>query len=412
IVTVGPNGGIASIVPSGTTQPIFTGGPSNWSVINTEDEIPPHPEADLEKILRMPEGTTPPPASFYFSFEATQVPLSVSPPISSRPVSQVPAIANQPVTVNLASAVTVPGVPPAAGTTTVTGSLDLWALLNGLTFPGGGVFAWNVHEIVGSSNTTAPSHMTYDSARWQILAFVGLNGTLERVEMQRLTCSGGQWTPSGNKTTSITFTNTYTRDTALEITKTIPDTTDNEFATRSTLFDFTVNLTAHELASLPDPITATIYDSSNNPVSRPITVTVTAATGTTPQTATITFQLRDGERLSMPTLPAGTTFAVTEAAHPEFSASAVVIVGGVTSPPAGTYPSGTPVPNTALTTGSHILTDPGRNAADFTNNHQFVPPTGLTLGNAPFIAAILAVIALALFAATRKRKSIEEMPLG
>ena len=376
--------------------------PTTWHDFMVELESTQEPSELFTKTLLTPEGTTVPAASFAFEFTRVQVALDNNPPIQSRPVSQVPNIAPNPtVTLDPADATGV-----GTGTIRVVASLDLQTLLDDLSFPGGGVYVWDVREIPGSSDTVAPSAMNYDSSRFQIRAFVDRYGDLEAIIIHPLNYQSGVWTADETrKLEGMNFTNRYSKnieDNALVVSKTIPRNEQNNFADLSTLFNFALTLTEHSLAPLPDPLTLTtlgaeIRDASNAAVTRDMTLTGT----------TLTFQLRDGERLVIPELPAGTTFSVTEAAHQNFAARVELTIGGGIPI---TLPSTTPVANTALSTGEHRLSDAGENSAAFENNHQFVPPAGLALGNTPYIAAAVAMaMMLALFVAARRRRAIEEL---
>ncbi|MCL2746170.1 MAG: hypothetical protein FWE48_03650, partial [Coriobacteriia bacterium] len=402
IVTVGPNGGIASIVPSGTTQPIFTGGPSNWSVINTEDEIPPRPDAEITKTLRMPEGTPIPTATFEFEFDPVRVRLTDAPdPITySREVADFEALLARYHTLGLDSftTTTTPGTPPAAGNTYITGTLNLGVLLDAITFPGDGVFVWNVREVAGSSNTASPSYMTYDEARFQIRVYVD-GGNIAGINVYLFDYTPGSGYALVKQTEGPNFLNTYRRNTSLGVTKEIyaPDSTPDT----STLFSFTLALTPHTLAPLnfplSPPIEAIIIGSDGNPVAGPRSpVEITGAS--------TTFELMHGESISIPSLPIGTVFNVTEAAHVEFAPSVTVTLGGTEAhTDERTF-------NTALPTGNHALGN-GGNAADFVNTHRSPVESGLIFNNLLIIPLALGVLATAVFLSTRARKRAENMPL-
>ena len=356
---------------------------------------PPPPESAIVKILEAPAGTTIPAARFEFRFTPAQVVLNESPLEQSRPTAEVPAINPDPyITIDLGSVVT-------SGTvTTATGHLDLWELIDGLTFPGSGVFVWNVHEVRYSSNTTSPSYMQYDDARWQVMAFANVSGDLTRLEVRRLVYDDGSWIPYGDKADTIIFENLYTKNTDLEIGKLIPDTPENELADSDEQFTFTLTLEAHALAALNLPITATVVDSAGNPVVPTRTVDIAGAT--------TSFTLSSGETLRVPSLPIGTTFVVTEAPHPNFSPSARVIVGGTevqTIPRQGQ--------NTELVTDEHALADDGANVVQVENDLNFIPPTGLIIANGYGIAlitlAVMIVLASLVFKA--RRRAIEQLPI-
>ncbi|MCL2438742.1 MAG: hypothetical protein FWE48_00255 [Coriobacteriia bacterium] len=368
-------------------------GQSAMNVVFVVGDPDPDP-ALFTKTLRAPEGTTLPTATFAFEFSRVQVSLSTTPPIQSRPITEVPVISPNPtITVDPSTATTA----TVAGVVTATESLDLWDLLDNLTFSGGGVYVWEVSEVANSSGTTPPSFMTYDTSRFQVRAHVNRYNDLAVIEIFELDSSGNL----GDKIEAIDFINTYRRDVggtlennALEVTKNVV----GEFANLSTLFDFTLTLAPHTLAPITFPFTATVVDSAGDPIAGPRgTVSVTGNT--------TTFQLQHGERFVIPTLPAGTTFSVSEAAHTEFAPSVSVVVGGTVAH------TDSAAPNNPLATGNHILTDAGRNAADYTNTHQFAPPTGFALSNLLFVLPVLALIGLLLALTSRRRKALEQMPI-
>ncbi|MCL2438689.1 MAG: hypothetical protein FWC99_06400 [Coriobacteriia bacterium] len=361
------------------------------------------------KTLEMPEGTTIPNASFDFTFERVQQLISETPAINSRPVAEVPTISTQTITVDPTTADTSGGSSGGTlvgGTTTVTGTLDLWALLDGLTFPGGGVYVWNVTEVADSSDTEAPSHMSYDDSIFQIRAHVDRYGNLAAIEIFDITdIVNGTATEGTKLEEGLNFTNVYRtdvggslEDNAFEVSKNVT----GQFANTDTLFDFVLGLNANPLAPLPSAPEFTIINADGNIVDRPISVSVQSDL----LGASATFRLAHGERLVIPTLPAGTSFSVLELGLPEFAPSVSVVVGGTVVHTASA------LPDNDLTSGDHILTDAGRNATDFTNAHQFTPPAGLLLTNAALAVVVIAAIALVLLAASRRRKAIEELPLS
>ncbi|MCL2438580.1 MAG: Ig-like domain-containing protein [Coriobacteriia bacterium] len=368
------------------------------------------------KTLEVPEGTTIPSPSFGFNFVPRQVALDDNPTVESRPTSEFENLIAGPQTIGLdASEATT-----ASGTITLVGELDLWALLDGLTFPGAGVFVWDVYEVAGSSGTASPSYMTYDSTRFQIRAWVTYDG-LEFIAIHELSYAEGSWTAGEKIDDGIDFLNSYRRivgstvdpnNNALEVSK----STLGEFADLSTLFEFTLTLRAHVLAPITDTalggesgdpagvpphlFVPRIVDHAGNPVSRTVAIVGDGSA------FTLSFQLAHGEKLVISTLPAGTTFNVVEAAHADFAPSVNVYAGG------SRIHSVVGTPGTSLGSEDRTLTDAGRNAADFTNTHQFSPPAGLVIANGYFfILALVALLIVALLMA-RRRKTIEQMPLN
>jgi hypothetical protein len=369
------------------------------------------PEGVFTKTLTLPEGTTIPSPSFTFNFTPQQVVLddTTTPNISSRPSADFATLlTNQTITLNPSDAVTE------NGTTTITGNLDIAAILSSLTFPGGGVYVWNVSEVANSSNTTTPSHMSYDDTLFQIRAWVNRYGDLEYIAIHNLERGeGSEIIDLGKTEDGINFFNTYMRQTgtqdnpALEVSKEVS----GDLANLDTLFNFTLSLAGHTLAPITNTppatlptthFTARIVNAQGTVVDRVITITPGAN-----NTYTLTFQLRHGESLQIPTLPAGTSFTTTEAAHPEFSPSATITLGGIQLE--ADYEENV---NTALTTGSHIMRDTGSNSADFTNDHFSAPHTGLVVTTSIPLAVIVGISLLALASlALRSRRRIEQMPL-
>lgn len=350
-----------------------------WHLDQVEDAA-----LGLTKTLQAPDGTTLPQASFDFEFTPVQVQLTDTPVlINSRPVTEVPSITNQTLALNMSTLETN----SATNTVTVTGSIDLMTLVEGLNFPGGGVYAWNVRELSGSSGVTG---MSYDDSRFQIRVTVDRYGDPVAIDVLELVYAEGQW-QAGAKLNDMNFVNTLVTSAGFEISKTIPPTEDNAIANLETDFNFTLSLTQHALAPLDFPLTAqVVHSDTGDALVPPRTVTITGPT--------TEFTLRHGQTLRLPTLPAGTIFNVTEAAHDSFTPGVDVIIGAELAHSAeGTR-------NTALATGNHSLSDAGRNAAEFENNTSTVPMTGLIIDNAAWIAIALAIIALVASTIAKSRR--------
>ena len=383
-------------------------GVDNWNDVelfvgghdHTFARVRPFPPVDLIKTLQLNEGTTIPEVSFIFNFTPRQVQLSDDPAIYSRPVADVPAIDDQTIAIDTSTATTN------AGITTVTGSLDLWTLIeNALDAANvnGGVFVWEVNEVVNSSNVNAsldPNTMTYDTSHFQVRAHVNRHGELVALEVFEMEESNGQWNIILPKLDEMNFTNIYTRtvDSSLYISKELR----GDYANHTTPFTFTLTLTNPALT--PPAIGAVevvVVDRvTGNPVIPARTVDITSGVNT--------FTLAHNEMLRIPNLPSGTLFQITETAHTEFEPEASVT--GIAIPPStGTYPR--QEVNTALTTGTYIIYQEDESRADFINHHRHTPPTGLIITTAPWIALIALALLLALVTSSRRRKRIEEMPL-
>ena len=351
-------------------------------------------EATLTKILESPVGTTlPDDLSFDFVFAPVSQRLSDSPVVDSVPVASVPTILTQAVDIDM-STLSVTG-----NTQTVTGEIDIAALISSLNFTVPGVHVWNVYEEEGSSLTVSPSYLNYDTARFQIRVHVDRHLDVAILEFLTLDHVAGNWVP-GVKIDEIEFTNSFrTRTTTqdanlLEVKKTVI----GDFANTSELFDFDIILTGHTLAPVPATINAIIIGADGLPVPVPRgEVTITNGIGT--------FQLAHGERLSIPNVYAGTTAVVTEAAAPNFVASYQVVSGG--APGAS---DANEDPNTALTSSPVLVADTGRNAVDFTNDQNWSPPTGLWMNTMSWLA-FLGLLALVMVLASRRRRAIESIPV-
>ena len=340
-------------------------------------------------------------------------------------------------------------------------------ILDGVTWPHAGVFNFLVRETANTNSTTIGANpnetMNYDDSAFimrvqvsncpylnipvptTVVIHPGVPPTEGSIywdtEAKLYDVTPG--TPGTDDETSVVypsdmrFVNEFIRtitppngptvdNAALVVSKTI-DAQDFDQANLTTLFDFTLNLTAYAPllpdTALPNTLGAVIVGPDGaTPVANfadriNYTVATTTGTGAT-STATVTFQLRHGESLLIPTLAAGTTWAATEAAHADFMPRAEVTVGGVTppvfipGPAAGTFQS----VNTALPTGDRILTDVGTtaggaNGADFVNRYAFSAITGLVIGSMPVLVALIAAtLVLAMMVASRSRSRIEQMP--
>ena len=371
------------------------GGQRSFMLMHTD---PIELELDLVKLLRMPEGTTLPAAGKSFTFNFAPYSFNGNTDLAG----QVPQIGD-----NGEVVVTVTNSSPgttASGTTIRTESVEI---LSGVSFGSVGVFSWRVIEVANSSSTNASpelEQMVYSVAQYQLNIWITQEAvgqpfevyTVEIIPLVREYMVQGQ--EVGVKTDLLVFGNTYIRGTqgtddcygALVMSKSVT----GEFADRSTLFDFDVTLTG--IALMPEEeFSGRIYGPGglvgnfiSFPANEPVHV-----------------QLRHDQRLVFDTLVVGTRFEVTERAIPNFIASVNLVVNGssVTIPPNAND-------NTALSTGSRIIGE-NANSAAFTNTHLFAPPTGLVMANLPLaIPVIVSVLLFALFA-SRKRRTIEQLPI-
>jgi len=372
--------------------------------------------AQLRKTMLMPAGvTTPAEMTFNFTFTATG---------TSNSGAAHPAL----------PAVDI--VVPAGSANNWTHTVDLRTALAtaaNQTGVNAGPHEWIVRETVPATNPSAAG-MTYDTREFLLRAFFAnpvapaTAMTVAYVEVFNITSPRDTVPPElGTKRgDGIPFENIFVPPTgdstnpALRVTKTIDG--DRPQANLNTLFPFTVTLTAPPALGtapgpvvtpvLPTPLVGTIVLADGSPApttvggaSRPTTVNFVDGVAT--------FQLRDGERLNVPTLPGGTDFVVHEAGTPNFRPSVIVTEGGVARPAQGPA-AGTGYGTDLTTTPSgiiHNVPTPPNNVAAFTNFYNHATPTGLLIvDNTILIVSALAATALVLLLASRSRKRIEDMP--
>ena len=398
---------------------IFTGGHDHtFARVRPLDPIP------ITKTLRLNEGTIVPgtempvntPAG-KVSDEATFTFRFVQRPairISDDPIryshANVPAIANQTITIDPSTATT-----PVNGVFTATGNtVCIRALVYAQNpFPSGGVFVWEVYEVPNSSglHDYPCVQVVYDTSRYQIRAHSNSAGIIEIIEIFEMERDAqNMWQIVLPKLGSAPFTNTYTRlvgdeglplHNALLISKQV----EGQMADLSTQFNFTLTLTNPALTppvvgdGTTGPVIAQVVQSGTNP---PVAVSPARTVAIAP--GDNNFFLMHNESLLIPQLPAGTSFTVTEAAHLQFEPAATV-----TALTSGTYPR--QEPNTDLETGTYIIHQVNNNIAAFTNHHRHIDPTGLFITSTPWVALGAAALLVGLLATSRNRRKIEELPL-
>ena len=362
-------------------------------------------------VLGAPAGTVSAPASFTFEFTPRQVQLNDDPVVMSRPVTDVPVITNQTITIDPSTA-----TPPVNGVFTATGNtICIRALIYAHNpFPNAGVYVWELREIPDSSglHNYPCVQVVYDTSRYQIRAHANSAGIIEVIEILEMEQVSGEWQIILPKLDAAPFTNTYTRlvgDEGLPLHNSLLITKEVEgmYADLTTQFNFTLTLTN---PTLTPPV---VGDGTTGPVIAQVVQSGTTTPVSPPRTLTIapganTFFLMHNESLLIPQLPAGTRFTVTEAANIQFEPEASVTAIHV-APATGTYPR--QEPNTALQTGTYIIYQVNNNSADFINHHRHIDPTGLFITSTPWVALCAAALLVGLLATSRNRKRIEELPL-
>ena len=401
----------------GTPTPTRVGEVSNWTAVAASlcgahslaiagDPIPQTlPPTLITKSLQLNEGVSVPDLSFNFAFTPTRTVL-VEAEVGPPPVAEILstehtiAIPPQSITINSTSYDTST---LAGGVLTKTNYLDIASLIEAIDFPNGGIFSWLVTETPDATGySTPPSHIAYSQAVYELRVHANRYGVPTLVEIVVVTPDNDSQTV-GAKEDGMLFTNIYTRQVgtddlaALVISKEIPSTEGNSHANLSTDFTFTLTLTnpvhtSDVAPAITFPLNAYVYEGTT----RIRTETITSLTHT--------FDLRHDQRFIIPNLPAGATFTVSEDPTVEFTPNyRVYLRGDFVVANAGTT-------GNVLTTGTHFI-DTGRNAAEFTNNHQWIPPMGLVITNIPFALIGLVAVLLVLMLAKRQRRTIEEMPI-
>ena len=434
------------------------------------------PEIGITKRINLPPGTTTPASVFTFDF-AQVIPAPIVPPATESPgyvvgntTPAAPAIPS--VTINFAAdanplaQVAVPTnlTWPHAGQfsflitertpDTTPASTNTWGNNETMNYDENGfILTLNVVNrdgglVVASGYARPATQSTDDVTVW-----------IPEEKVERI-IPGIPGEPGENWVrlpSQIEFVNDFVRrqgppngvdptNAALVVSKQIANDDAFENANLDTLFDFTLTLTAYQRAAvpavpsepgpaapaipalglpetaIPSTLAPVIWNTSTNTAVTDLTgrdaiVTTVAADGAT---ATVTFQLKHDEVLLIPTLVAGTTWAVTEAAHANFAPRAELTIGGAATPVLLPGPLATDFGsvNTALSTGDRILTDTGDNdgttngnAADFVNRYNSMWDTGLVVSSMPILVALIgATLALAMMVASRSRQRIEQVP--
>ena len=333
--------------------------------------------ASITKVLRMPVNTPAPTASFVF----TVTPHALNLNTSAAVVAGMPTVGN--VTINTFTTTTN------AGVTYLTGTAA--NIFGGITWPnveGTVRYSYRVVESATLSSYTGDGDMTFSVAVYYATVVV-VDGVVTEVIVYRHTGDTGESDTGkvgpidGNVT--MTFTNNYILDRGTYP----PDPIDNavmsvskeisgDAASATTAFPFTMTITVADfVAEAGDYFVARIVQNGAI-VGNPVTFTLSG----TPLTATATFNLTAGQRLSFGSLPVGTGYSVTELATPLYRASVNVQDGGA----AFTYT------NTYFNANLYVtnrFTGANTNLAAFNNYRSQEPILGLGIGDLPFVGLIL-----------------------
>ena len=237
---------------------------------------------------------------------------------------------------------------------------------------------------------------------------------------------------------TLSFTNIFTRtilgtpdNPAFQVRKFTPDD--------EGLFDLTIQFSTRTTITIPTQVfadsnvtTPTLTGAELPQVFRGtgddrVVVTdanvVVTGTGTATDPFVVTADLRVGERLAFPVLPAGTVFGSTEFQHVDYSGRGDVFVGNNRVDSFGApYPTidrdnrGDDVVVPHLP--AHVVSNATvnglfGNSVDFHNDIAVPPITGLVIGSMPALVVLLgATLLLAMMVASRSRQRIEAMPIA
>ena len=357
--------------------------------------------AVVAKYLKMAEGVTNPNADF--TFQATAVSDSANPGSTEKmPAGKTATINSENMT---ASAATDDGA-------SVVGTVKITDLIDG-NFDHAGVFEYTVKEVAGDADV-ADGTMTYDDAEYTIRVYVknGANGP----EISGITVEdedGNKVDPTdpdpsddkedvtdGNKAAGCSFTNSYNKvltndgeNGVLEFSKTVA----GDYADLTQAFPFTLTLTIPEEAA---DFTEVSYTEAG-------TAKTAAVTG---GKVTINASLKNGEKLVINTLPAGTTYKVEETL-----ADGTVNNSGKYTPEVDFADVDTAA-NTKGTAGANLAVEglvadtDTQNTADYTNTYEDenTTPTGVIINNLPYIIlAVVAVGGMVAYVAVKRRNKEE-----
>ena len=376
-----------------TTLLCMTTSLSVWAGVGGTQAAP--EEAEFTKTLQYANvtGLTTPNVTFTFTFDEISLDGVTTPAV----VGTMPAIGPETLSFSSADAVTTSG-----GMNQITKTSG--DVLSGLTWPGTGVYEYEVTETASGFTAVTGETMNYSQAVYTLHVVVSYDPATSSyfVEQaytnQTVDNTGGTGGGKGGANTvdgdyNFLFTNTYTKQggtTAGTDALTVTKTTTGTGSDQSKQFTYTLTADDSVTGVAPATYTGTITRAGGGTS----TVSLTAD-GTT----AATFTLADGDEIVFNTLPAGTTFEVEETG----AASYIATYSGTTA--SGAISSGTGTVGAALSTGTQTIgtTD---NEVNFTNTYDSsLIPTGVLSDIAPFLAlTAAAVLAFAVFAATNRRK--------
>jgi len=355
--------------------------------------------AAITKLIKMPEGTNTPAATFTFTIAKKSLDDSTA----AADLTRMPTIASKNVTFSASDTGTV-----VSGTKEVR--KETAALFDGVTFPHAGVYVYTITEVPNTYTIAdaAKESMTYSTGSYDVAVYVkdGTAGTYVFAIAATIVIKDTADQTIGDKVdptpgsvageySDMVFTNTYIRrhggtdptdpsHQALGISSAVA----GDYANKSKYFEY--NITATKPALVVDPVTYKAYVVNTNTNA----VVTSAANGTgmltdgaggyflfTSGTAQ-TINLMHDQKLVFIDTHVGAQYVAIQSAAADYTASVRIIVDG-----------GSPIdipnslPNQSLSTQTRILGQ-AANSAAFTNTYKTVTPTGLDISNLPFIVML------------------------
>ena len=398
------------------------------------DEVPPHLGTEqapvalpINKILRMPIGTNTPEATFNFLSElirvdGIEVPNNVENPLT---------LGSLEVNFEEGQATTAITDTDMISTSGVTGNI-----FANVTFPHAGVFEFRITEEENTNDDIdydLYDFIRYSEASFIIRVHVANNAAGNALFIQAVGIfqekydNGRDVTADpnepGRKVEAIIFTNDFVRTNApppvdpenpeypdptdpdVDPTLFVGKTVTGDLGNRTMYFDFSITIAVPSLVTpAPAHFRAYVVEGGNvvDDITENIATTSPPTTGTDPNgnsyivithgTAT-QFRLRHDQRLVFVDTPVGTSYTVTETLATGYTTSIVVTTHSVASEA---------IPG--LTTGQQRVGEPN-NLVVFTNNRDFITPTGLSVNDLPFLVIVLLALgALTTFVVVKVRR--------
>lgn len=232
------------------------------------------------------------------------------------------------------------------------------------TFPHAGVYEYTVKETPNTYN--GDGTMAYAADEYLLRVYVS-NKADDSLYIQTITAE-----KNGAKQTEVLFTNTYTKEAALTITK----ATEGALANKEQDFEFTIQFTNAATSTATGFIGQIDGTDLRFPVGQEIK-----------------FTLHDGQSLTFASLPAGTRYVVTElGAEDGYTPSVKVIENGQAAQEKKAAKDGDSLSSLGQNPAGNLVGEL-ENKVTFVNTYQEIAITGIVMNNLPYLLLIGAGIA-------------------